>query len=162
MEEQLGPESAFPGRRRLLIWAKRAQRKLFRVLDARSRLICLVVGTPAVVAAAAGTVGVFTTPAAERADPALVAEARRLDLDYPTVASAPYRFAGKHVLWCLIKDMNSGKIVVGGNLSQPVSGAADPGLPPMSTARMGRCRSYLAVIEPATELGVHLRVLGRP
>jgi hypothetical protein len=161
MDEELVPEAAFPGRRRLSIWAKRVQRKLFRVLDARSRLICLVVAVPSVVAAGAGLTGLLTTPAREPVDAALLSEARQLDLDYQTVFSSPSAHAGKPVLWCLIKDDNSRRYVVGGNLSWPVE-IDGPSLPPMPTARMGVCHDTLAVVEGRGEYGVRLRFAGHP
>lgn len=149
-------------RRRLYsIWAKRGLRKLWRVLDGRSRLICLVVGVPSLVAVSFGAAGLATTPRAEPVDAALLAEARRLDLDYVTVAAAPHRYLGKPVLWCLIKDMNSGRVVVGGNLSQPVA-VSGADLPPMATARMGLCRDTLAVVVEGEDAGVALRHVGRP
>lgn len=158
MDDPLAPESAFPDPRRLL---RRPGKKLWRLLDGRSRAICVVVGIPSILAVSLGTAGFFSTPAAQPVDAALLAQARELGLDYQTVFSSPAAHAGKAVVWCLIKDMNSGRFVVGGNLSWPVE-IYGPSLPPMSTARMGACHDTLAVVEGPGEYGVRLRFAGHP
>ena len=162
-ERELAPEEAFPSPRALLRRpAKRALRWLDRrLLDGRSRLICLVVGIPSVLAVSFGVAGLVSTPRSEPVDAALLAEAKRLDLDYAAVAAAPHQFAGKPVLWCLINDLQTGRYVVGGNVSWPVE-IAGPSLLPMATARMGRCRETLAVVEERGEYGVRLRFAGHP
>lgn len=160
-DDGLAPESAFPGRVRLSIWGKRAQRKLFRVLDGRSMLFCAFIALPAAALAAAAVGTVVLRAKGDPVDPALLAEAKRLDLDYVTVSAAPHLYVGKPVLWCLIHDRNSRRVVVGGNLSQPV-GISGADLPPMDTARMGLCRETLAVVVEGEGLGVNLRYVGRP
>lgn len=92
-------------------------------------------------------------------DAALLAEAKKLDLDFDTVSGNLSAHYGKPVLWCLVKENN--KLLVNGNMSWMVNmGGGD--FNPVATGRMGACKDTLAVVEKTAEPGVHLLFRGHP
>lgn len=144
------------------ILSKRARRGFKRLLDGRSLLFCLVLALPFALLSAAAVAAIVRDAKGDAVDPALLAEAKALDLDYIAVAAAPHEYAGKPVYWCLMRDMVTRGIVVDGNVSQPVRIGGGEFGHENPTARMGRCYMTLAVIEADKTPGVQLRYVGQP
>jgi hypothetical protein len=127
-------------------------------------VFCAFIARPAAALAAAAVGRVVLRALGDPVDPALLAEARRLDLDYVTVSAAPHLYVGKPVLWCLTRQDSHLKpeTIVGGNISQGVRiGGGD--MLPVNTGWRGRCKTTLAVVQETEELGlVSLRFVGHP
>jgi hypothetical protein len=162
----IAAEELFPGRESLRRWLSKPRRAVKNALKGKAGLLCavaiLMAGFYAYVVdwrevAASLIAGQPSYPV----DPALLAEAKRLGLEYEAVSANPSLFAGKPVLWCLVRDEHTWRPVVDGNINWPVD---VPGaeLKPMATARMGRCRPTLGVVEASKEPGVHLLFAGHP
>lgn len=100
----------------------------------------------------------FNSNALPKADAALVAEARRLNLSYETVAANPRAHAGRPVIWCLSQD--EGRTYVDGRTGWLVE-IAGP-VPKAASWRGSRCLSIVAVIEESSAPNVRLSWAGRP
>lgn len=140
MDDQLGPESAFPGARRLF---RLPLKKAWRLLDGRSRAICAVVSLPAVFAAGFAAAALAT----REAEPERVKEARALGLSYEEVLADPAAAKDKPVLWCI--DHPALGYAYAGNPSRPVILENDAALPRNSPTSGGRCSQVLAVVTGA-------------
>lgn len=92
-----------------------------------------------------------------KADAVLVLEARRLALDYETVAARPRAYVGRPVIWCLGKD--EGRTYVAGRTGWVVE-IAGP-VPQANSWRGSRCANVVAVIEESVPPIVRLGYLGR-
>ncbi len=167
MTSELPPEDAFPGPKTLGQTAlKRANVVVRNALAGKAGLLCAA----AVLFAAGWAYSVNWREvgyalSSERPsysyDPAVLAEAKTLALDYDTVVSDPVKYVGKPVLWCLVKQMGAADPVVNGNLSWIVK--MDGGnIEAVPTGRMGVCKPTLARIEKSATLGVHLSFLAHP
>ena len=157
----LPPEEAFPEPSRFV---KRTKRAMKNALAGKAGLLC---GVAVLFAASYAYTVNWSEVAASLAsarssypvDAALLAEAKKLDLDFDTVVANPTAHGGKPVLWCLVKE--NSKLLVDGNMSWMVNmGGGD--FNPVATGRMGRCKSTLAVVEKSAEPGVHLLFRGHP
>lgn len=94
-------------------------------------------------------------------DPAVLAEAKALGLDYDAVSTNPAAHAGKPVFWCLVKQTGMDRPFVDGNMSWVVS--MDGGqIVPAATGRRAPCKFTLARIERTAAPGVHLAFLAHP
>ncbi|MDX6769893.1 MAG: hypothetical protein SF051_10195 [Elusimicrobiota bacterium] len=153
----LAPEEAFPEPRR---WTLKLNRAVRNALAGKAGLLCA-----AAVLFAAGwaysvdwgqvSAALATERPAYPYDPAVLAEAKSLALDYDSVATDPSKYAGKPVLWCLVKQSGTERPFVNGNMSWVVNmqGGAIESVP---TGRMGVCKPTLAVIEKTAAPGVNL------
>lgn len=161
---ELAPEEAFPGPQRTVERAlKRMNAVLRDALAGKAGLLCAL----AVLFAAGWAYSVDWGLVASsfsygrpdyHIDAAVLAEAKKLGLDYDVVAAEPSKYAGKPVIWCLVKELPSDRVYVDGNIGWAVN---MPGgsFNPVATARMGACKKTLAVIEKSTGPGVHLAFL---
>ena len=157
----LPPEEAFPEPNRFVLKTKRV---IKNALAGKAGLLCAV----AVLFAASYAYTVNWSDVAASlvsgrssypVDAALLAEAKKLDLDYDTVSGNLPAHYGKPVLWCLVKE--NSKLLVNGNMSWMVNmGGGD--FNPVSTGRMGACKDTLAVVEKSDMPGVHLAFRGHP
>lgn len=156
----LPPEEAFPEPNRFVMKAKRV---IKNALAGKAGLLCAV----AVVLAAGWAYSVnwsevgaslATARPTYTYDPAVLAEAKKLDLDYDTVSANPSAYAGKPVLWCLVKQMGTDRPFVNGNMSWIVDmqGGAVEAVP---TGRMAVCKPTLARVEKTAAPGVHLEFI---
>lgn len=159
------PESAFrdPGH-----WVRRVRRAVNNALKGKAGLSCVL----AVLVAAgwvysvdwkeiSGSLAAGRVKNHHPADPALLAEAKKLALDYETVAAAPQAYAGKPVAWCITEEYSTKRTMVRSNGGWIVNLTGSP-LPGVYNARMSHCVEMLAAIEKSDVPGVHLRFAGLP
>lgn len=154
---ELPPEEAFPEPSRFV---KKAKRAVKNALAGKAGLLCAV----AVVFAAGWAYSVnwsevgaslATARPTYSYDPAVLAEAKALDLDYDTVSANPAAYAGKPVLWCLVKQAGTQRPFVDGNMAWMVN-LEGGDIEAVPTGRMAPCKFTLARVEKTAVPGVNL------